>query len=52
MDPKKYNKLLTSGRWSNKDPKYAHILALFVVAQNLADDSNKSSEKFNTSNRE
>ena len=52
MDPKKYNKLLTSGRWSNKDPKDAHILALFVVAQNIADDSNKASDKSNTSNRE
>ena len=46
----KYNKLLTSVKWSNKDPKDAQILALVVVAQNIADDSNISSEKSTTSN--
>ena len=49
---KKYNTLLTLGRWSNKDPKDDQILALVGVAQNIADDSNKSTEKSNTSNRE
>ena len=52
MALKKYNKLLTSGRWSAKDPKDAHILALVGVAQNLADKSKKSSEKSNTYNRD
>ena len=44
---KNYNNLLTSGMWFNKDPKDSHIMALVVVAQNLADESNKSSEKSN-----
>ena len=52
MYMKKYNNLLTSGIWSNKDPKDAHILSLVGVAQNLEYDSNKLSEKSNTSNRE
>ena len=42
---KKYNKLLSSRRWSNKYPKYDQILALVSVAQKIADDSKKSSEK-------
>ena len=42
-----YNKLLTSGRWSKKDPKDAQILDLVGVDQNLADDSKKSSDKSN-----
>ena len=48
----KYNNLLTSGRWSKKDPKYDQILYLVGVAQKLADNSKKSSDKSNTSNRE
>ena len=52
MALKKYNNLLTSWRWSTKDPKYAHILALVGVAQKLADESNKYSKESNTSNRE
>ena len=51
-DLKKYNNLLTSGRWSNNDPKDAHILYLVRVSQKLADEPNKSSDKSNTSNRE
>ena len=47
MDLKKYNNLLTSGRWYNKDPQYDHIMALFVVAQNITDESNGSSDKSN-----
>ena len=38
MSLKKHNNLLTSGRWSNKDPKYVQILSLVGVAQKLADD--------------
>ena len=49
---KKYNNILTSGRRYNKDTKYAQIIALVVVAQNIADNSNKSSDKYNTSNSE
>ena len=45
MDLKKYNNLLNSERWTNKDTKDAHILNLVGVAQKLADESNKSSEK-------
>ena len=47
-----YNKPLTSGRWSTKDPKDDQILALLGVSQNIAYDSKKSSEKSNTPNRE
>ena len=47
-----YNNLLNSGRCSTKDPKDSHILALVVLAQNISDDFNKSSDKSNTSNRE
>ena len=43
----KYNNLLTSGRWSTKDPKDAQILDLVGVAQKFADKTNKSSEKYN-----
>ena len=50
MDLYNYNNLLTSGRWSKKYPKDDQILAQLGMAQNLADDSNKSSEKSNTSN--
>ena len=42
-----YNNLLTSGRWSTKDPKYACILSLVEVVQNLADELES-----NTSNNE
>ena len=41
MDLKNYNNLLTSGKWSTKYPKDAHILALVGLAQKLADDSKK-----------
>ena len=47
-----YDNLLNSGRWSTKYPKDAQIVAIAGVAQKLAYDSNKSSEKSNTSNRE
>ena len=47
MSLKKYNKLLTSGRCSNKDPKDAQTLDLVGVDQNIVDDSKKSSEKSN-----
>ena len=52
MALKKHENFLTSGRWSNKDPKDAHILDLFVVYQKIADDSKKSSDKSKTSRRE
>ena len=52
MSLKKYNNLLTLGRWSVKDTKDSQILYLLGVAQKLADDSNKSSERSNTSNRD
>ena len=48
---KDYKNLLTSWRWSTKDPKDAQILDLVEVAKNLADYSKKSSDKSNTSNR-
>ena len=41
MELNNYNNLLTSGRWSNKDPKDSQILDLLVVAQKLADYSNR-----------
>ena len=47
MSPKNYNNLFTSGSWSNKDPKDDHILDLVGVAQNIADNSKKESEKSN-----
>ena len=50
MALKKYNQLLTSGRWSNKDPKDDPILDIVWVEQKLADGSKKSSDKSNTSN--
>ena len=52
MAPKNYNNLLASGSWSNKDPKDSHILYILGVAQKLANDSKKSSDKSNISNRE
>ena len=52
MSLKKYNNLLTSGRGSTKYPKYAQILYLEVLPQKLADESNNSSEKYNTYNRD
>ena len=45
MARKKYNNLLTSERWSNKDPKDSHILALVGVDHKLADELKKSSDK-------
>ena len=51
MALKKYNSLLTSRRCSTKDPKDAQTLALVLVEQKIADNSNKSCEKYNTSNR-
>ena len=47
MDLKKYNNQITSGKWTNKDTKYDQILNIVGVAQKLADESNKSSEKSN-----
>ena len=38
MGLKKYNKLLTSVRWSKKDTKDSQILALVVATQKIADD--------------
>ena len=52
MALKTYIYLLTSGRRYNKETKDSHILDLVGVTQKLSDDSKKSSEKFNTSNRE
>ena len=52
VELKKYNNLLASGRWSKKDPKDDHILAISGGAQKQAYDSMKSSNKSNTSNRE
>ena len=52
MAMKKYNKLLTSRRWSTKDPKDAKILALVLVAKTLVDESFRLSKKSNTSNRD
>ena len=51
MELNKYNNLLTSGRCTNKDTKEDQILDLVGVGKKLADDSNKSSEKSNRSNR-
>ena len=50
ISPKKCNKLLTVGKWSQKYSKDALILVLVAVAQNLADNYKKSSDKSNTSN--
>ena len=47
MSLNKYNNLLDSGRWSNKDTKDAQILALVGVDQNISDDSIRSSKKSN-----
>ena len=52
MALKKYNTLSTSGRWHTKDTEDDQILALVGVTQKLADNSKKSSEKPNTSNRD
>ena len=52
MSLNSYNNLFTSERWSNKDPKDSQILSLVGVYQKLSDESKKSSEKSNTSNRE
>ena len=52
MSLEKHNKLITSGRWYKKDNKDNNILALLGVDQKVADDSNKRSEKSNTSIRE
>ena len=41
----KYNNILTSGSWSTKDPKDAHILALVGVAHNIMYDSKKTSDR-------
>ena len=47
-----YNNLLTTGIYSNKGTKDDQILDLVGATQNLADDSNISSDKSNTSNME
>ena len=52
MYPKKYNKIIISGRWYNKDPKNVQILAIAGVDQNLADDSKKSSDQSKTPNKD
>ena len=52
MALKKYNNLLNYGSWSNNYPKDANILSVVGVAQKLADNSKKSSERSNTSNSE
>ena len=44
---KKYNNLLTSARWSTKDPKNAHIPTIVGVKHNLM-DSKKTSYKPNS----
>ena len=36
-----YNNILTSGRWSKKDPKDSQIPALVEVAYKLSNDSKK-----------
>ena len=38
---KKYNRLLTSERWYNKDTNDAQTLSLVWVSQKLGDDSKK-----------
>ena len=45
-------KTATRWRWSNEDPKDAHTQSLVGLDQNLADNSKKSSDKFNTYNRD
>ena len=45
MDLNNYNNILTSWRWSNKDPKDAHILSLVGVAQKISNNPKKPSEK-------
>ena len=50
MSLKKYNKFITSGKWSNKYPKDTQILALVGVAQKIVDNYKKSSDTSNTSN--
>ena len=50
MDLKEYKNLLTSGRWYIKDLKDDHILSLVGLDQKIAYESNKSSDKSNTSN--
>ena len=52
MSLKNYSSFITSGRWSTKDTKDSHILALVGLDQKLLDYSKKSSEKSNTSNRD
>ena len=51
MELKKYNNILTSGRWSTKYPKDAQILALVGVAQKISYYSKKPHDKSNTSNK-
>ena len=52
MSLKKYNNLLASGSWYNKDLTDDRIIALVGVAQKLADNSKKTPDKSNTYNRE
>ena len=47
MALKKYNNLLTSGRWYTKYPNDAQLMDIVGVAQKLADYSKKSSDKSN-----
>ena len=43
MELKKYNNLLSPGRWYTKDPKDSHIIDLVGMSQKLMDNSNKIS---------
>ena len=49
---KKYNNLLTSGRWSKIDNNNYHILDFIGLAQKVTDNSDKSPEKSNAYNRD
>ena len=51
MSLNEYRNIFTSVRWSTKDYKDIQILAIIGVAQKLAYDSNKLSEKSNNYNR-
>ena len=46
MSLKKYNNLLTSGRWSKNNTKYAQIIYLVGVYQKISDESMKLYENY------
>ena len=50
MALKNYNNLLASGSFYSKDTKDDQILSIVGLCQNLVYDSNKLSDKSNTSN--